>query len=456
MSRADDPADLATTLATIDRWVAYRVWHSRTPGAQVAIGRQGRVEFSRAYGFADAERRIPMLTDHLFRIASHSKTFTATAVLRLVEQGRLRLEDQLGEHVPELAEDAIGQAAVRELLEHTSGAFRDGLDGDFWQGHRAFPDRDELLAMARIQPKTEPGEQFSYSNLGYGLLGLVIESITGSSYVEAMDELIIAPLGLTATSACFRPDRGDAYAAGHSGLHVASERRVIASVDTRALDAATGFTSTAADLVGYFGAHAFGDSRLLSDRSKRLMQRRANLSDQRRPEGDWYGWGMAGECIDEHRVIGHGGGYPGHSTRTLLDPDTGLVVSVMTNAIDGPAASLASGILAVLDDAREHPADGDGDGRERRGLGRWRSLWTAIDLGVVGGRVRALQLPGWDPLKDADVLEPTESGYQIIEGNGYGSLGERVEVRSDTDLRYGSMSFERFDDLPELVDTRSV
>src|SRR3954469_3729311 len=81
------------TLETIDRWVAYRVWHSRLPGAQVAIGRRGSVEFSRAYGFADAERRIPMRTDHLFRIASHSKTFTATAVLRLVEERRLRLED---------------------------------------------------------------------------------------------------------------------------------------------------------------------------------------------------------------------------------------------------------------------------------------------------------------------------------------------------------------------------
>ncbi|GAA3695898.1 hypothetical protein GCM10022204_09700 [Microlunatus aurantiacus] len=447
MTLADD-ADLTETLETIDRWVAYRVWHSRLPGAQVAIGRHGRIELSRAYGLADVDRAIPLRTDHLFRIASHSKTFTATAVLRLVEQDRLRLEDRLGDLVPELADDPIGRAVVRELLEHTSGALRDGLDGDFWQGQRPFPDRVELLDMARVPPKSEPGERFSYSNLGYGLLGLVIEAVTRTSYVDAMSELVVVPLGLTATSACYRPDRAGDYATGHSGLHTATRRRPIASVDTAALDAATGFSSTAEDLVSYFGAHAFGDGRLLSDRSKRLMQRRANLSDQRKPEGAWYGLGMAGESVEDHRMTGHGGGYPGHSSRTLLDPETGLVVSVMTNAIDGPASSLATGILTLLDDAREHPAEPTADGPARRGLGRWGNLWAAIDLGVVGGRVRPLQLPGWDPLEGSDVLEPTAYGYRIVEGNGYGSLGERVVVGDDDVLRYGSMTYRRLDELP--------
>lgn len=447
MTLADD-VDLTETFETVDRWVAYRVWHTRLPGAQVAIGRRGSVELSRAYGLADLERGVPLRTDHLFRIASHSKTFTATAVLRLVEQGRLRLEDRLGDLVTELADDPIGRAAVRELLEHTSGALRDGLDGDFWQERRAFPDRDELLAMVRVAPKSEPGERFTYSNLGYGLLGLVIEAVTGVSYGEAMTALIIEPLGLTHTTPCYRAERTEAYAVGYSGLHTAARRRPIPSVDTRALDAATGFSSTAADLVRYFGAHALGDPRLLSDRSKRLMQRRANPTDHRKPDEAWYGLGMSGESHDDHRMTGHGGGYPGHASRTLLDPETGLVVSVMTNAIDGPAASLATGILTLLHDAVEHPAAADSGEVELRGLGRWRSLWAAIDLGVVGGRVRPLQLPGWDPLETADVLEPTADGYRIVDGNGYGSLGEQVVV-DDGVLRYGSMTYSRFDELPE-------
>ena len=90
------------TLATIDRWVAYRVWHSHVPGAQVAIGLGNELVFSAAYGYADLEQRTPMRTDHLFRVASHSKTFTATLILQLVEQRRLSLDDRVGNYVAEL------------------------------------------------------------------------------------------------------------------------------------------------------------------------------------------------------------------------------------------------------------------------------------------------------------------------------------------------------------------
>jgi hypothetical protein len=161
---------------------------------------------------------------------------------------------------------------------------------------------------------------------------------------------------------------------------------------------------------------------------------------------------MAGERVDDRTTTGHGGGYPGHATRTLLDPETGLVVSVLTNAIDGPAEALAMGILALLDDARKHPTDAVDAEPELRGLGRWRSLWATIDLGRVGGRVRAIPLTSWDPLEEADVLEPTAEGYRIVEGSGYGSLGEQVRLREDGSLRYGSMSYSRFDELPDPVD----
>ena len=95
--------------------VAYRLWHSRTPGAQVAVRVGGRPVFSQAYGYADLERGTRMRTDHLFRVASHSKNFTATVVLQLVDQGRLGLDDPVGRHVPELAGD-VADVRVRELL----------------------------------------------------------------------------------------------------------------------------------------------------------------------------------------------------------------------------------------------------------------------------------------------------------------------------------------------------
>jgi hypothetical protein len=111
-----------------------------------------------------------------------------------------------------------------------------------------------------------------------------------------------------------------------------------------------------------------------------------------------------------------------------------------------------TGILTLLDDARNHPAEAGDAEPELRGLGRWRSLWTTIDLGRVGGRIRSIPLTSWDPLEGADVLEPTADGYRIVEGSGYGSLGERVQLLDDDSLRYGSMSYSRFDELPEHVD----
>lgn len=440
------------TLATIDRWLAYRVWHCRVPGAQVAIGHQGKLIFSRAYGYADLEGRQPMRTDHLFRIASHSKTFTATLILRLVERGELGLEDRLGDHLPDLAEGEIGDTRIRELLEHTAGVLRDGTDGDFWQGARDFPDRAELITM--VLAKQPPGELFAYSNLAYGLLGAVVESVTGEPYGDEVRRHITEPLSLTNTAGTYLPARARDYACGYSSLATGPQRRRIDPVDTRALDAAAGVTSTAEDLVTYFSAHALGDTRLITDRSKRLMQRTANVIDPRRPDGPGYGLGMASESFAKHRTVGHGGGFPGHITRTLLDADDGLVVTALTNAIDGPASQLAGGVLKLVDDARSHPVEGPGFGADVLAhTGRWRSLWSVVDIGVVGDRLLAIDPTGWEPTEDVDELEVVEPDrFRIAAGGGYGSVGEPVTFAADRTLRYGAMSFEPLDELPERAD----
>ena len=353
---APEPAPVpdAATLEAVDRWVAFRLWHTRTPGAQVALGVAGVPFFSRAYGWADLEGDVAMTTGHLFRIASHSKTFTATLVLQLVEQGRLGLEDPLSTHVPALADDPLGGVVVRELLEHTAGVLRDGRDADYWQADRPFPDVDALLAMAREGGlKTAPGERFAYSNVGYSLLGLVVEAVTGETFADAARHGITEPLGLADTVADHWAERAGDYAAGHTGLHTAARRRAVPHVGTGAMAAATGFTSTADDLVTYFGAHVLGDDRLLADRTKRLQQRLVSAGDPRADDGSGYGWGMVREKVGEQVFVGHSGGYPGHITKTLVDPRSGLTISVLTNAIDGPATPLARGIAQILAAAAE-------------------------------------------------------------------------------------------------------
>jgi D-alanyl-D-alanine carboxypeptidase len=445
----------APTWEAVDRWVDYRLWQTRTPGAQVAVGLGGVPLFSQAYGYADLEARTPMRPDHLFRIASHSKTFTATLVLQLVDEGRVGLDDPVGRHVPEL-DGPVADVRLRELLEHTGGLLRDSRDADFWQHRRPFPDRVELLGLAvEGGLKTAPGERFAYSNIGYGLLGLVIESITGTTFVEAARARITAPIGLANTAAEYLPERAGDYAAGYTGLHTGPRRRPLGHVLTEALASATGFTSTATDLVTYFGAHALGDERLLSDRTKRLQQRRANDSDPAEPAASGYGWGMVTESIDASTYVGHSGGYPGHITKTLLDPSTGLVISVLTNAIDGPATPLARGIAQLLAEARDPHAERStlSDVTLSR-TGRYAGHWGLLDLAALNGRLRALTLGGWAPLEGADALvEDGPVGLRIAAGPGFGSVDEPVTFTGSgamvTEMRYGGMSMRPAPELEE-------
>src|SRR5262245_63776383 len=170
-----------------DTWVALRGRTQRVPGVQVAVAVAGEVLLSSAHGFARLPRTNgaddagePLTTSHLFRIASHSKTFTATAVMQLVEAGKLRLDDTAGEHLAALEGTPIGERTLAELLAHGGGVVRDSRDGDFWQLEREFPDAETLIAICLDDADVlERNERFKYSNIGYGVVGLVIEKASG-------------------------------------------------------------------------------------------------------------------------------------------------------------------------------------------------------------------------------------------------------------------------------------
>ena len=135
------------------------------------------------------------------------------------------------------------------------------------------------------------------------------------------------------------PARAGDYATGYTGFHTSLERRPIAPIDTHAMSAATGFTSTAEDLVRYIAAHRMGDERLLTDASKRLQQRAAWQSAPTKPESARYGLGMVVDKVAGRRVIGHSGGLPRLHHLHAAAVEDGIAVSVLTNAVDGPAAS---------------------------------------------------------------------------------------------------------------------
>lgn len=416
-----------------DSWLAFQRDHQRVPGVQFAVLHGDDLIASAAHGVASEETGEALTPGHLFRIASHSKTFTATAVLQLVERGSVRLDDPVGDHVDGLAGSDVAAVTVRELLTHGGGVIRDGHDGDFWQLERPFPGREELLAMARDGRILPRNARFKYSNVGYSLLGLVIEAASGQRYADYVDEQILRPLGLADTAAEYDAGRADDYATGHTALGYAADRLPIDHVDTAAMASATGFSSTAADVVRYAAAHFDGVTELVGDDARRQLQK-VEWAIDGTPQS--YGLGFEVSTIGERRVLGHGGGYPGHITRTYFDPVDRLAVSVLTNAIDGPALGWAQTFIRLVDLAAD--AGPDSDAGSTRPLdhftGRFATLWGVFDIVDLGGRLVYLSPALADPTVSPTVLEVVDdSTARIVRTAGYGSFGELITYQRAAD-----------------------
>ncbi|HVL25213.1 MAG TPA: serine hydrolase domain-containing protein [Thermomicrobiales bacterium] len=421
-----DTKAIRTALDYVPSYLAFQQAYMPFVGAQVAVRHDGDLLLSHAVGFADLAAKTPLTGDHLFRIASHSKTFTAVACMQLVEQGKLRLDDEARTHVPEVAETKMGRATVRELLAHGSGMIRDGDNCDFWALGRPFPDRAELLRSIRDDGKVlEPNEHFKYSNIGYSLLGLIIEGASSVPYREYVAANIVDRLGLANTGPELDFGRIDDYAKGYSSRVHGPERVEIEHIDTFAESAATGFYSTAAEVTAYFQAHLDGDDRILTDDSKRRMRQvQWTISDEA-----MYGLGLSITKINGRTYHGHSGGYPGHITMSKLDLERRLSISVFTNASDGPAATLCTAILrlidmALTDEALTAP-------RKPKELtpfeGRFASLGGLVDVVNLGGRLYLLNPALENPAAEAiemEVISDTE--LKAVGDKGFGGYGEAM------------------------------
>ena len=165
----------------IASWLEFQMRLSRVPGCIAVVMHHDQTAFERAYGFADLGAGEPLTPRHRFRIASHSKSFTAAGIMKLREAGKLRLDDAVGEYVKGL-HPQIGETTIGQLLSHSAGLIRDGADAGFFEDRRPFPTVDQLMADLQDPPVIEPNTRHKYSNHGFAVLGVAIEAITGEAY----------------------------------------------------------------------------------------------------------------------------------------------------------------------------------------------------------------------------------------------------------------------------------
>jgi CubicO group peptidase (beta-lactamase class C family) len=411
----------------LDHWLGYRLRHLQIPGMVAAFAQDGELLLHAAYGLADVETGAAMTPGHVFPIASHSKTFTTVVVLRLVERGVLRLDDQLAQWLPELPSD-LATVQLGELLSHSGGITRDSRDSDFWLLDKEFPTSDRLRQMAEAVLGRH--ERFKYSNIGFGLAGAVIEAACGASYDEVARREVLEPLSLRDTSTD-TTDRD--CATGYSARAGGQERRPLSVPSAGALAAATGYCSTAADLVTF--ATALCDDRVLSADTLRVMTHIRWVGEY----GDQdYCLGVSHTMVGERHVYGHGGAYPGFITTTRLDPQDRLVTVVLTNAIDGPAGELSKTMLALADYALQcEPGKASDDV-----TGRYGGLWGRADVVALGERLVCFDPDLPDPLERRMELERTGDTWTITRSSGYGVPGEQVTFEGDR-ARVGGMTMQR-------------
>ncbi len=294
------------------------------------IADHGKPIFRKALGFANREWNVPATPDTVFRIGSTTKTFTATAILQLAEEGALTLDDPIAKYYS-AAPAAWSGITLRHLLNHTSGIPDFVQVNGFIRGAARLQDRpEELVGLVRDQPlEFAPGSKFHYSNTGYVLLGLVIEKVSGKRYANYLADTFFKPLGLSHTAYDDFADLVENRASGY--WRPAGPFENARLMTPEASDASGALRSTADDLLAWDQALHAG--KLLS---------RASLEAMFTDYGHGYGLGSFVETRHGHRLWDHGGNVPGFCSAFEYYPDDGVTVIVLDNVEGQDAERLAS------------------------------------------------------------------------------------------------------------------
>jgi D-alanyl-D-alanine carboxypeptidase len=336
--------------ARIDAAVAAQVDALGLVGALIAVDQPGVGRYEQAFGLADARTGEAMTTAHRVGIASASKTFTAVALLRLVDQGRLSLDDPLDRYVHGVPNGE--RITIRQLMGMRSGIFelvRDEALRARWDADLLLPGwqaRDVVSVLRRNEPAAEPGAETAYANVNYVLAGLVLEAVTGRPASASLEHLVLEPLQLHHTGLRTSPMRPTPSTKSYLRTRADGERYEVPSWNPDVLFTAGSVMSTVGDLARW--SRALSDGALMSLPTA-CAQRQFTPLAATAPAGPSYGLGLM-------RIgdwLGHDGILFGETTIMLTNMRTGVTIVVATNTMDiaheaAPAALLFNTVRRAL------------------------------------------------------------------------------------------------------------
>lgn len=430
-----NPYALERSLKFIESWLPYQVGQSDLAGLSVAVAHRGELVFSSAFGWADIARRVPLQKDHVFNIGSQSKMLTATALGQLVEVGQVHWDDPVAHYLPWLnkhSDKRFRTLTIRQLMWHGGGILRDGGRADFWQLREPFPDEAALKRLVfDSELVTRQSRKPKYSNLGYALLGRVIEQASQQTYKDFLEEIVVEPLSLhhsfCGDLALNNMARASSYTTKSYG-----QRRAIADPPTvNTFDAATGWYMNPGDLAIFLDAHLPGRAALLDEPTKQLLHNgsRQHLHAESEQSQAIYGMGFETQYYDGRKVLGHSGGFIGHRSAAYFDPESSLVVCVMANTKDAPVFEACAGIFGVFNYFAEHANEPLASERSHYNE-RLHALWQTTEIVATNDRIVSVFPDDWMPFSYIlEELATTDDPNMLVVAKCHELLAEGETLR---------------------------
>jgi D-alanyl-D-alanine carboxypeptidase len=368
----------------VDSVATATVAEHRTAGVSIAMVKNARTVLAKGYGFADLENDVPATAETVYRIGSITKQFTSAAIMRLMEQGKLSLDDTLQKFLPAFPTQG-NRVTVRHLLNHTSGIKSYTSLGPKWaRVMRLDLAPDSLVALFANEPfDFKPGDAWAYDNSGYFLLGMIIAKLSGKPYGQYLQDEFFTPLNLKSTLYCDQAPlirhRAQGYASRPSGGFINAEPMSMTQPY-----AAGSLCSTVSDLVAW--TLALSSGKVVSPASYKLMTTPGTLNDGKPLT---YGFGLGVGAVGGHRQVSHNGGINGFISELHHYPDDSGITVVLTNTGALAAVQLERLIARRALGIKELPAVPIDASALERLVGDYAIGTTRLRVFVEGGRLRA-------------------------------------------------------------------
>jgi len=348
-------AQTAETLTTLKQTVEKAFPSLRTPGLSVAVAADHEILWTGGFGFADLENKKPAGSRTFYRYASISNPIAATAVMQLVERGKVSLDVPIQRYVPSFPVKTEGEITLRHLMTHTSGIrhYR-GLE---MFSNKRYETVEAALGIFKDDPlEFKPGAKYQYSSYAYNILAAVVERASGKSFRDYLKEKIFQPAGMTSSDLEFLEEPVEQRSRQY--ILTGDDFTVARKVDLSCKWAGGGMAGTAEDLVRF--CIALQQEELLRAKTAAQMYQAGVLADGSRLE---YGLGWRLTKDKQQRVwVGHSGGATGGTTYFLHQPEGKVAVALLANAqgVKG-LDELALRLGETLSPRPEGPATGQGD-----------------------------------------------------------------------------------------------